>query len=81
MDFLMDFLFPIWDLITALFNGLFDVILQCGDALTSFVDGIQELPLLLSNFASAMDPAGVGLLSIVIVGFALLILRIILSIF
>lgn len=81
MDFLMDFLFPIWDLIKALFNGLFDVILQCGDALTSFVDGIKELPLLLSNFASAMDPAGVGLLSIVIVGFALLILRIILSIF
>lgn len=81
MSLIVDFLFPIWNLIEALFNGLFDVILQCGDALASFVDGMQELPLLLSNFASAMDPAGVGLLSIVIVGFALLVLRIILSIF
>lgn len=78
---ILGLLSPIWNLITKLFNGLFDVILECGDALMSFVEAIQELPLLLSNFATAMDPAGVGLLSIVIVGFALLILRIILSIF
>lgn len=81
IELLKDFALPIADVITALFNGLFDVILECGDALTSFVEGIKELPLLLSNFATAMDPAGVGLLSIVVVGFALLVLRIILSIF
>lgn len=81
MSLFKDFLYPAWSLLEALFSGLVDVILECGDALLSFVDGIKELPLLLSNFASALDPAGVGLLSIVIVGFALLILRIILSIF
>lgn len=78
---ILKFVWPIWGLIEALFNGLFDVILELGDALMSFVEAVQELPLLFTNFATAMDPAGVGLLSLVIVGFALFVIRIILSIF
>ncbi len=80
-ELLMDWLAPGLDLFEALGNGLLNVLLSCVDALGSFVEGIQELPLLLTNFATAIDPAGVGLLSVVIVGFALLVLRIVLSIF
>lgn len=78
---LMDWLAPGLGLFEALGNGLLDVLLSCVNALGSFVEAIQELPLLLTNFATAMDPLGIGLLSLVIVGFALLVLRIVLSIF